>query len=72
MDLPLIILTDRGSASASEIVAGALRDAKRGRLVGDPTSGHALVQPCQRGLRGGQLGLRVAGARGLVPADQAG
>jgi len=65
-DLPLIILVDRGSASASEIVAGALRDAKRGRLVGERTFGKALVQSTVLLRDGGALKLTTA--RYLTPS----
>jgi len=64
-DLPLIVLVDRGSASASEIVAGALRDAGRGRLVGERTFGKALVQSTRLLRDGGAL--KVTTARYLTP-----
>jgi carboxyl-terminal processing protease len=59
-DIPVVVLVDGGSASASEIVAGALRDHGRAKLVGTNTFGKGLVQEVDPLSNGGYLDLTVA------------
>jgi carboxyl-terminal processing protease len=59
-DIPVVVLVDGGSASASEIVTGALRDRKRATIVGTRTFGKGLVQEVETLSNGGVLDLTVA------------
>ena len=58
--IPVVTLVDGGSASASEIVTGALRDRKRAKVVGTRTFGKGLVQEIQQLSNGGVLDITVA------------
>ncbi|WP_298907757.1 S41 family peptidase [uncultured Nostoc sp.] len=57
---PLVILVDKGSASASEILSGALQDDNRARLVGTRTFGKGLVQSVEPLSDGSALKLTIA------------
>jgi carboxyl-terminal processing protease len=64
-DYPTMVLVNRGSASAAEIVAGAVRDQIGARLVGEQTFGKGTVQDARTLDNGG--GLHVTIARWMLP-----
>lgn len=57
---PLVVLVDNGSASASEIFAGAIQDHKRGIIVGEKTFGKASVQQVERLSDNSALSITIA------------
>ena len=68
-DLPVVVLVNRNSASASEIVSGALQDHDRALIVGETTFGKALVQSIYR-LQSELAGLALTTARYYTPSDR--
>ncbi len=69
LKIPLVVLVNEGSASASEIVAGALQYYNRAKVVGAKTFGKGTIQEAQDvGTEG--AGLHVTTARWLLPNDE--
>ncbi len=67
-DIPLVVMVNRNSASASEIVSGAIQDHDRGLVVGETTFGKALVQSGYQVSQG--AGLFLTTARYYTPSGR--
>lgn len=67
-DLPIVVLVDKNSASASEIVAGSLQDLKRATLIGQRTYGKGLVQNVRPVAYGGHI--KVTTSKYYLPSGR--
>lgn len=69
-DVPLAVLVNGGSASASEIVTGALQDLDRAVIVGEPTFGKGLVQKVFTIDKVNDVKLKITTARYYIPSGR--
>ncbi|MDZ4722859.1 MAG: S41 family peptidase [candidate division Zixibacteria bacterium] len=69
-DKPMVVLVDEGTASASEIVAGAVQDWDRGLIVGNTTYGKGLVQQIFPISNDGSVALKLTTGKYYVPSGR--
>lgn len=68
LEMPLVVLIDKGSASASEIVAGALQDHQRAELVGTKSFGKGTIQESEEIEE--TMAIHITTAKWLTPNDR--
>lgn len=66
-DIPMVVLINKGSASAAEIVSGALRDNERARLIGETSFGKGTIQQAEDLGKG--AGVHITIAKWLTPNE---
>lgn len=67
-DIPLVVLANKGTASAGEIVAGALKERNRAKLVGETTFGKGSIQEAQELSDG--AGIHITTSKWLLPSGK--